>query len=86
MVHLSVLNQELQCCNGIFWEVLWIQHKAWPGTDHRLVRGSEVRRIEEDEEKLSRDEYKERFTHGKRFRRTMPAMCALVFGGTYRED
>ena len=38
-----------------------MQHKAWPGTDHRLVRGSEVRRIEEAVESSGRDEYKERF-------------------------
>ena len=58
-----------------------MRHKAWPGTDHRLVivRDSEVREIEEAEERSSRDEYKEWFTHGKRH-----ATCALVFGGTVR--
>ena len=56
-----------------------MQHKAWPGTDHRLVRGSEVRRIEEAEERSSRDEYKERFTHGKRFHRTMPSYVRIGF-------
>ena len=53
--------------------------QQWPGTDHRLVRGGEVRRIEEAEERSSRDEYKERFTHGKRFHRTMTYYVRIWF-------
>ena len=56
-----------------------MRHKACPGTDHRLVRDSEVREIEEAEERSSRDEYKEWFTHGKRFHRTMPCYMRIGF-------